>query len=385
MPKSPPLQAEAGPSTTPQSTHELFQYTITNYSTCWIRDIMTMEHHPKTKEFFMLGRVPCRNVEFVDFDDGTAVIECVQRKDPVPVPSPTPTRIPPPVAEIGRPVRITGKVFSFHETKRVQVNTIERVQYNDEPIHWKRVRNLHETDYDLKEPFVVPRAATPEPPPSSTPPPPSSPPPPPIITKLRDPARLHTADLTPNTFRMYVQHYMKHAAEGLGFTLSHLRRVPVLAALAKRVVKATHRALRKTKRETPKLDARQLSTKMKQLFVGAIRELNFEGNILLWEGPVAKESALEDSALWKTQAETQDVTAMTTILGEDAEVSEPEEDEEAYVPTDAYLRDVVMAADVVRRLKRDSQWEFIGDWHVDEALEGIGTVYKVRGGWRCCE
>lgn len=201
---------------------------------------------------------------------------------------------------------------------------------------------------------------------------------------------------------MYVQHYMKHAAEGLGFTLSHLRRVPVLAALAKRVVKATHRALRKTKRETPKLDARQLSTKMKQLFVGAIRELNFEGNILLWEGPVAKESALEDSALWKTQAETQDVTAMTTILGEDfAEVSEPEEDEEAYVPTDAYLRDVlkdeiehkswwrdrkvVMAADVVRRLKRDSQWEFIGDWHVDEALEGIGTVYKVRGGWRCCE
>ncbi|KAF9043527.1 hypothetical protein BDZ89DRAFT_980528 [Hymenopellis radicata] len=452
MPKSPPSQAEAGPSTTPQdssaSTHELFQYTITSYSTCWIRDIMTMEQHPKTKEFFMLGRVPCRNVEFVGLcvgvddsrdkyanitvDDGTAVIECVQRKDPVPPPSPSKIQktstlvVPPPVAEIGWPLRITGKVFSFHETKRVQINTIERVQYNDEPRHWKRVRNLHDTDYDLKEPFVLPapkkaRPATPETttpegdhsaPPSSTPPPSPSPPPPPIIP-LRDPARLHTADLTPNTFRMYVQHYMKHAAaegsERLGFTLSHLRRVPVLAVLAKRVVKAAHRALRKKTRgtESSKLDAKQLSTKMKRLFVGAIRELNFEGNILLWDGPVHSLAALASSGLWKTQTQTQqsvDVTAMTTILGEEdaEEVSDPEEqEEEAYVPTDAYLRDVlreqikrrscwrdrkvVMTADIVGRLRRDAQWEFVGDWHVDEALKGIGTVYKVRGGWRCCE
>jgi hypothetical protein len=30
---------------------------------------------------------------------------------------------------------------------------------NEEPLHWRRVRELHRTNYDLKEKFVVPAVA----------------------------------------------------------------------------------------------------------------------------------------------------------------------------------------------------------------------------------
>jgi hypothetical protein len=99
---------------------------------------------------------------------------------------------------------------------------------------------------------------------------PVRPPSPPSPIKLRHPKRLHTRDLTDNTFRIYIKHYMDRiadvsalescevvqdqaAARGAGkrrtvaFALSHLRRVPELSALARMVVVADER--RKRRRE----------------------------------------------------------------------------------------------------------------------------------------
>ncbi|KAF8635385.1 hypothetical protein AX15_000388 [Amanita polypyramis BW_CC] len=174
-----------------------------------------------------------------------------------------------------------------------------------------KVRELREKNYDLDKPFVIPpptpatvnitepatpstvalsRASSVEGSPVKAAPIKSSPP------KLRHPSRLHSRDLTDNTFRIYVKHYMMYApmaapeaihdvsTDGrmmpcasadrlrtprpgnrkisavdqtprlqaldldagradarqhhVGFTLSYLRRVPELADMARRVVTA---------------------------------------------------------------------------------------------------------------------------------------------------
>ncbi|KAF8842451.1 hypothetical protein BDN67DRAFT_965786 [Paxillus ammoniavirescens] len=247
---------------------------------------------------------------------------------------------------------------------------------------------------------------------------------PPLKPKLRHPSRLHTRDLTANTFRLYMKHYMDNAPpplsfplvnrshvqsedesddEGvvktptkrsrhhenrdrggrtprplintgaglprsesptLGFTLSHLRRVPELALLAARVVRAETRKREKVQREHERQKARRdgvvshrtkppasmtsqtkLTTspseddkgrpsastsssmptpsltaapdpphkKMKRLFAWAVVKLYEEGSIVLWDGDVrplplpvlpAPSLALagggETSTLWKT-------------------------------------------------------------------------------------
>ncbi|KAH0835875.1 hypothetical protein J3R83DRAFT_9751 [Lanmaoa asiatica] len=178
--------------------------------------------------------------------------------------------------------------------------------------------------------------------------------------KLRHPLRLHTRDLTANTFRLYVKHYMdnapppfpislsspsrstcggvttltKHARDerecdeltprpgprlgarnetrggeegegedepSLGFTLSHLRRVPELALLAARVVRAEARKRDKADREKERGNSRIASSnrltgagaaadpprkKMARLFSWAVVKLYEEGSIVLWDGDV---------------------------------------------------------------------------------------------------
>ncbi|KAG8216715.1 hypothetical protein J3R82DRAFT_6926 [Butyriboletus roseoflavus] len=189
--------------------------------------------------------------------------------------------------------------------------------------------------------------------------------------KLRHPSRLHARDLTANTFRLYVKHYMdnapppfrtswpspsrstcegvttptKHARdEGerdeptprpypsarnetrdgeedededgptLGFTLSHLRRVPELALLAARVVRIETRKRDKADREKERANAPIPSStsvsfgkpngngstptrrtgamadpphkKMARLFSWAVVKLYEEGSIVLWDGDV---------------------------------------------------------------------------------------------------
>ncbi|KAG9313597.1 hypothetical protein JVU11DRAFT_5927 [Chiua virens] len=140
---------------------------------------------------------------------------------------------------------------------------------------------------------------------------------PPRKPKLRHPSRLHTRDLTSNTFRLYLKHYMdngpplfsaisrsspcRNTCTGvttptkrtrrsddedneptprpsrgvrmndtganddviqnsadeptLGFTLSHLRRVPELALLASRVVRAEQRKREKAERDKKRANA----------------------------------------------------------------------------------------------------------------------------------
>ncbi|KAG1876272.1 hypothetical protein F4604DRAFT_1760428 [Suillus subluteus] len=261
-----------------------------------------------------------------------------------PIPPPPP---PTPVTAIGYPVQVIGKVVRFYDTRQIVVESIEPCQStNDQWKHWKTVVELHKSRYSVPKPFeipaplavsscetgseelgnsherlptaasniltssnrqtcalasgtaiLVPRTplkrplhdhAPSSPLTDSTTSAPSSPikhgstdPP-----KLRHPSRLHTRDLTENTFRLYLKHYMDHAAVALdwdadddlfstptkrprvpldqtpkartvytthdmtprasalndsaprrpAFTLSHLRRVPELALLACRVV-----------------------------------------------------------------------------------------------------------------------------------------------------
>lgn len=139
----------------------------------------------------------------------------------------------------------------------------------------------------------------------------------------------------------------------LGFTLSHLRRVPELSILAQRVVQAEakRRAREETKRaqlqmkskppassssRAPPMPSGNLKRtnepegrKMKRLFQFAIRQLFEEGAIVLWDGPVRKASdAISLCTLWKVGS-SQDTLEE---WDEDPELSDPEDGEESYVP-----------------------------------------------------
>ncbi|KAI0703740.1 hypothetical protein BC835DRAFT_901605 [Cytidiella melzeri] len=358
---------------------------------------------------------------------------------------------PKPIAAVGDIVRVVGRVLRRHNSRLVNLDSLT-ICHNvtEEPRHWLSVLDLHEKWYHdpSTTPFVIPeppkcavvssskstlqanvnermQSAIIMPPPSSPVSPsklsvassaPSTPssvasssvsshhssksPP-----RLRHPSRLHTRDLTANTFRIYVKHYMDNApSEELrravhplchtpdssdddtwrgqepgtptkarqqsryaemtpkasrnprvdetpkvrpmkrpaashipgndsycnmrGYALSHLRRVPELALLARRVVEAEHKRRakdqrKKLKEETkpqtgPKLskphasclpstsykpgtsaavkstsvalgkgnEGEPISAKMKRLFRYAIRQLYEEGSIVMWDGPI---------------------------------------------------------------------------------------------------
>lgn len=195
--------------------------------------------------------------------------------------------------------------------------------------------------------------------------------------KLRHPSRLRSCDLTSNIFRLYLKHYMdntrvnpqadlsytrRKAQTSLseqtpmtqrtdalslmpepahGFTLSHLRRVPELALLAARVVRAEARRRAKAEQSKARRHAKaqpampstgtissmsagnsiQVPTsergpshdpfraKKKRLFEWALARLYEEGSIILWDGPVhplplpvsSPEARIENS-LWSESA-----------------------------------------------------------------------------------
>ncbi|KAJ3009745.1 hypothetical protein NUW54_g2692 [Trametes sanguinea] len=114
-----------------------------------------------------------------------------------------------------------------------------------------------------------------------------------------------------------------------GYTLSHLRRVPELALLARRIVKAEAHRREKEERKKAKsassktqpnganststLDAKAQAAAMKRLFRQAIRTLFQEGSIVLWDGPTRPlpQPSLDplvhssfSSALWKANTST---------------------------------------------------------------------------------
>ncbi|KAF9528633.1 hypothetical protein CPB83DRAFT_906660 [Crepidotus variabilis] len=255
---------------TPQAstTKEIHSWTFSadSVASCTVGDVLTMKPSlDDSYDFFWLGRIPCRSVKIVGIvvgiqvyeqkivytvDDGTGVIDCHHRplvspsKPKAPLKYERPAEAPvvkplKPVARLGSTVRLVGNVRPLHETRVIHVTaSIEACKSQNEELHHSRaVRKLHQNWYSLGEPFIVPRAPTtvnvtsvrPTAPtipfmqhtstPSSvtTSPQKSSPikdmdgllarsPP-----RLRHPSRLHTHDLTENTFRIYVKHYMDHA------------------------------------------------------------------------------------------------------------------------------------------------------------------------------
>ncbi|KAJ3817563.1 hypothetical protein F5880DRAFT_1492718 [Lentinula raphanica] len=197
-------------------------------------------------------------------DDGTSVIECVHKcASPLPTTriggnkkeqSVTPDPVlPKPVAWVGNTVEIIGRIHEFEsketteehiqepkDTRRqIQVQEIVRCQsVNDQLRHWQTVLDLHEMKYSLSEPFSIPISTPSQQSKVSTPSSATS-----VMSstsisttassntsistssstssptkaddfqaprKLRHPSRLHTADLTGNTFRIYIKHYMNN-------------------------------------------------------------------------------------------------------------------------------------------------------------------------------
>ncbi|TFY82731.1 hypothetical protein EWM64_g1279 [Hericium alpestre] len=241
---------------------EMWKWTLSRDSIapCFVRDVLSMtESGTRGADYYLLGRIPCRIVKLVGtvvgiasydrrtiywLDDGTGVVDCV---------------LPHPEAE-SRPANkpASGQVKSGKSGNLTKASTSKESVQNKIPppvaelggtvaVIGKSVIALHKQHYDSTEPFVIPpestvlaaefiphssvipstpvsvRRAPGFPSPSSiasvsTSPSTSvassptkstagstSPP------RLRHPSRLHTRDLTANTFRIYVKHYMDNA------------------------------------------------------------------------------------------------------------------------------------------------------------------------------
>lgn len=232
-----------------------------------------------------------------------------------------------------------------------------------------------------------------------------------------------------------------------GFTLSHLRRVPELAVLARRVVNEEGRRRAREELERAKQASSSSKTnaraaeprakKMKRLFQFAIRQLYDEGSIVLWDGPVrplpraAPQPPLAHP-LWKADAST--ASAMSVGADDPGELSDPSPTEEAYLPlTPAVLAEIVerairewvaaaaarrqrhqhyqhrgrgadvdpsapfaplapppgpTPAEIVAWLHRDARWARVGEWAVKDALEwgkAEGRMWCIgQGKWELC-
>jgi hypothetical protein len=170
-----------------------------------------------------------------------------------------------------------------------------------------------------------------------------------------------------------------------GFTSSYLRRVPELADMAKRVVKAEAKRRAREDRNRTKGRDQQMGLsmkedphsrgasrkedlrgnlgskqqgldpgpKMKRLFGWAIVKLYEEGSIVIWDGPVrhcGEAGCNSASVIWRVNSNTDtsypDSTVFSSITepsrlendSDPGELSDPQSDEEAYIPlSPAYL------------------------------------------------
>jgi len=302
--------------------------------------------------------------------------------------------------------------------------------------------------------------------------------------KLAHPSKLHSKDLTAATFVFYVKECIKKACEGRsaqiahviedpfgsptgavpfdpdatpkgrsraaspsryvprygvgikgkavsrstthmeppGITLSHLRRSPPLAELARRTVKAEARRRAKERRaqeaagSAPKKSVKSKhedeSQKAKRLFSFALRTLREEGAIVLGIMPSRTLVDLDVnlSSFWSSQTPTEDYTMTNTTMSSDASVrssspplTPPANNEDAYLPvTPSLLSSPVLdafkhcfqkkggkggisAKDVLSRLRLDERWEKLGLWAVEDTLRLLEAGEKVcnmgRGEW----
>ena len=225
----------------------------------------------------------------------------------------------------------------------------------------------------------------------------------------------------------------EHTADA--FTLSYLRRVPELAELARRIARNNRKrktrdekekeklkmtsSPRRSTRTSTKVDTKAADAKMaKRLFIMTLRLLYDEGSIVFSDGRGkrkwdAKEAGwLQDreDEIWKVRREDDTraditrttvgstfITSMTIGNGtlqtqaDDPELSEPDADEEGYIPVTppilvqpilGAIRSVVLrkgkiaqggatAAEVLETLRGriDERWARISDWAIENALE----------------
>lgn len=212
-----------------------------------------------------------------------------------------------------------------------------------------------------------------------------------------------------------------------GFSLSYLRRVPELSLLASRVVQAVaRRRLRETRKKLKEAGMLKSKTyasstfpldkvgpKMKRLFQWAVIELLKEGCIVLWDGPVrecSNASIADTSRLWKSTMSSNSTfgdprmlsSSTVTTGGDEAELSDPCADEEAYISlTPDFSADYVEATikvlsdrqvkmgkpyagttvqDIVGFMRKsDDRWRYLGDWTVKDALDVLSKDGRV---WR---
>ncbi|KAF8505928.1 hypothetical protein F5888DRAFT_1603980 [Russula emetica] len=151
----------------------------------------------------------------------------------------TSARPDPLIIPVGSVVKVQGKIRVKHNSRELHADTIVRCRgLGEELKHWERVTALHKNYYFLPERFVFPSPSgtnavnaqdTPHTPKStkaipsfaSTPstystasssatssPAKSSLDDTSLLPRLRHPSRLHSRDLTENTFRIYVKHFM---------------------------------------------------------------------------------------------------------------------------------------------------------------------------------
>ncbi|KAG6823762.1 hypothetical protein H0H87_000385, partial [Tephrocybe sp. NHM501043] len=225
-----------------------------------------------------------------------------------------------------------------------------------------------------------------------------------------------------------------------GFTLSYLRRVPELADMAQRVVKAVTKRRLREERHKAKEAAAAVSTsrsnssmhlktstsfrssapstqcegkagqRIKRLFQATIVQLLREGSIVLWDGP-AHPCPTDDapkeqmSGLWKanvtsTSADSTVFSISTSVSmarndQEELVLSDPESNEESYVPlSPAFLAEVVEQAigkltrapveakgkaptrygaatkeGILVHLRKDDRWRYLSEWNIGEALD----------------
>lgn len=407
------------------STHDMYTWAnnVKAKAPCFIRDVLAMREiitPGSDGSLYWLGHIPCRIVHVVGVvvgidvcdkwtvytvDDSTAVIECILRHPPphanvdrksmsteewralrkIPVPP------PPHVTAVGYSVEVIGKVMPFHGGRRITAISLNACDSsNDQWKHFVTVVGLHKSKYSVPKPFVIPLEMEPDVLQNPVKGSPSA--------DLPHPSRLRPADLTDHTFKSYLKHYMLNTPGNVpywditspAFTLSHLRRIPELALLARRVVDAETRWRAQRVRATQP----HLRVRMKRLFMWAVLRLYEEGAIVLYDKPLVLISLSPSEPLVDLPVpnSSASVNAQQSVTSDDdAYLSDPPplEEDEAYVPVTATLlaqpvRDImsargirgksarVRAEDVLSDLKKlDHRWARIDLQTVDEAIDTI--------------
>ncbi|KAG2139777.1 hypothetical protein DEU56DRAFT_755525 [Suillus clintonianus] len=228
---------------------------------------------------------------------------CTLRKCPLPPP-------PPAITTIGYPVDIIGKVMTFHGGWRITAISMKGCNStNDQWKHVVTVVGLHKSKYVASRPstFIMP-------------------------DQFLHPSQLWIADITDNTFQLYLKHHIHNAPGNVcditspAFTLSHLCRIPKLALLASRVVHAKMRQCAQPHAHAAQTcNSNLLRVRMKHLFMWVILQLYEEGSIVLCNKPLMSITSCN--------------TQQCVTSDDEAYISDPPplEEDKAYIPVTATL------------------------------------------------